>query len=209
MNWLTFFQNELKKPLPGEDAHLEMSPTNRLRSSEAKNNSEVYRESAVAIHLIKLEDELQVLLTQRSEYVGVHSGQISFPGGKVESSDKNGEYTARRESFEETGIPILEGEYLGELTDVFIPVSHFNVQPHLFYHHTQNWEFLKDPREVAEIFWMPVQHLLNPKSKSIIDIPFSNRSTLRQVPCFHYENRIIWGATAIILNEFKEIVKKV
>ncbi|MBU2019607.1 MAG: CoA pyrophosphatase [Bacteroidetes bacterium] len=206
MNWPDFLRNAINNELPGENAHLEMSPLYRIKSSLAKQGATSYRESAVAIHLASIQDELQILLTQRSIYDGVHSGQISFPGGKVEHGDFDEVFTARRESFEETGIPIESGEHLGKLTDVFIPVSGFNVQPHVFYHSSQLLSFKRDPREVSEIFWFPVNELVKPTTKSEESILLSNGSKLDNIPCFRFKEKVIWGATAIILNEFKEIV---
>ena len=207
MSWLTLIEKQLKNPLPGENAHQIMAPSHRLGAKEAKEKAVFYRESSVAIHVLEQQSELSILLTQRSAYDGAHSGQVSFPGGKIEPSDSSVLHAARRESFEETGIPIHEGLFLGTLTNVFIPVSSFDVQVHLLYHSEINWEFKKNDREVAEIFWLPASRLLDDSTTTLLDISISPAVKLKNVPCYVYENKIIWGATAIILSELKVILQ--
>jgi len=100
-NFLENLVDVLKKGIPGEDAHLKMSPLNRGKSSQAILGNTTYKESAVAVILYPKEQSIECILTQRQEYKGKHSGQISFPGGKKEAVDIHIEYTARRETFEE------------------------------------------------------------------------------------------------------------
>jgi 8-oxo-dGTP pyrophosphatase MutT (NUDIX family) len=193
--------------LPGEDAHEAMAPGGRMRSSEALQNAQVVKESGVSIHVFEKNKEARILLTQRTNYKGTHGGQVAFPGGKLEELDKSIEDCARRESWEETGIPKEAGETLGQLTEIYIPVSQFRVRPFVIFHDEFNFELVPEQREVAEIFSIPFRFLLDENSVEKVNIPLSPQFTLKDVPCFKYEDKIIWGATAIILNEFKVMLK--
>jgi 8-oxo-dGTP pyrophosphatase MutT (NUDIX family) len=120
---------QLLEDLPGEHSHQKMSPLNRPLTSDALKNTSNYRESAVAIVLFESNNQIECILTQRPEYDGSHSGQVSFPGGKKEDTDEHLEATARRECKEEIGVELSLENYLGELSPVYIPVSRFLVLP--------------------------------------------------------------------------------
>lgn len=207
MNWLEILTTAIPYNLPGEKVHAEMAPLSRMVSSEALLMAKTVRESAVGIHLIERENDLDILLTQRSAYEGTHGGQISFPGGKKEDSDGTLEFTARRETFEETGLPLHAGLHIGTITEVFIPVSGFRVVPHVFYHKEFNWQLEPSEREVAEIFFLPLRTLLLPELVKKKDILVQTNVRLNDVPYFAYQDYFIWGATAILLNELKHLFK--
>jgi 8-oxo-dGTP pyrophosphatase MutT (NUDIX family) len=133
IDWLTFLKNQITNELPGERAHVEMMPMRGL-SSDALKKANNAKESAVAIHLLQKEKGIEILLTQRNTYEGAHSGQISFPGGKRDASDEDSIHTARRESFEEIAMPFENGELIGPMTEIYIPVSNFHVKPYVFFH---------------------------------------------------------------------------
>ena len=193
----------LNEGLPGEDAHLLMSPL-RGKSSDLLNEVSEYRKSAVGIHLIqKPESDPYFLLIRRSAYDGVHGGQISFPGGKSEITDANPEFTARRESLEEIGIPLNAGEMIGALTQVYIPVSSFLVESYLFLH-SEEPLFELDSREVDALFKIDLRELLLPES--VQEMKISRNNVHFNVPCFYLSEIQVWGATAIILSEFKELL---
>jgi 8-oxo-dGTP pyrophosphatase MutT (NUDIX family) len=191
--------------LPGESAHAQMAPLNRPLSSIAKSKSDNYRESSVAVILVNLEE---IILIQRPEYEGNHSGQVSFPGGKKEESDQDLFETALRESQEEIGIQLPRENYLGKLTPVFIPVSNFHVEAHVFILQEQP-NFIKDDYEVSEIFSIKITELLDDSKVKYTDMKINREYTLNNIPYFDLENKIIWGATALILNELKELLKMV
>ena len=90
--------------------------------------------AAVGIHIENNIGGIRLILIERSKYKGTHSQQIAFPGGKMDSSDLNLEETARRESFEEIGFGLSEGRLIGDLSEVYIPVSGFRVKPFVFIH---------------------------------------------------------------------------
>lgn len=193
--------------LPGEDAHLDLSPLGRKKSSEAMEKAVNPRESAVAIVLFESENGIETILIQRPIYKGNHSGQVCFPGGKMDADDQDYIDTALRECSEEVGIKPDELDHLGALTPIYIPVSNHFVQPHVFFHPSQP-KTKPDPREVDEIFTFPLDYLLDKKRLKRTQIPLPNGRKLEDVPYFDIHKKIVWGATAIILNEFKEVLKR-
>ena len=197
---------KFESELPGERAHFEMAPINRPLSSFALKNAISPRESAVSVILYPKDDTINSILIQRPVYDGTHSGQIAFPGGKKEETDIHLEYTARRESFEEIGLPVESGLLIKEMTKVFIPVSNFIVYPFVFY-----VDFLPElnasEREVEQVIHYKIDHLLNDENQSKMDILLPNNIIQKNIPCFEIENKKIWGATALILNELKMILK--
>ena len=199
---------EIKKGLPGESSHKKMSPLNRPLTSYVLNTDIQVRESAVSIVLFPDESEIKCILIQRPEYDGSHSGQIAFPGGKKDPEDLHLEYTARRETFEEIGIPMSNGQLLGELTHVYIPVSGFLVHPYMYYHHELP-TLIAHPREVAEIFSFSLNELLDKKSFSTMTIRFPTGLIQKNIPCFVLNQKNIWGATALILNELRDLLIRI
>lgn len=199
---LTLFE----KDLPGERAHLAMYPK-RAASSIALKAAENVRMSAVAIVLFETEENgLQTLVIRRQEYDGTHSGQISFPGGKWEQSDPSLQFTALRECEEEIGIPPGELQPVGKLTDVYVPVSSFLIEPYVFYWEEPHTHFLHSEREVASIHRLPI-NLLTDDHIELIDVPLTNGQKLLQTPHFNTGEITIWGATALMLNELREVLQ--
>lgn len=204
------FSEELKNGVPGEKSHLKMAPINRPLSSVAIKTSSNIRESAVSINLFPDPDAsmIKCILIQRPTYEGAHSGQVSFPGGKKEIDDEHLEYTARRETFEEVGIPINTGLLLGELTEVYIPISSFLVRPYIFYHEELP-SLVPDSREVDHVFSFSLSELIDDTSISTMDVRFSTGIIQKNIPCFVLNGKEIWGATALILNELRDLILKI
>lgn len=196
----------ISNQLPGENAHLGMAPINRKLSSIAKAQAQDVRDSAVAIVLFEENDAFRFILIQRPTYEGNHSGQISFPGGKKDPEDENLEATAKRECMEEVGIDLSKAKSLGKLTPVYIPVSNFHVEPYVFFY-PEIPNIVPDEREVASVFSVSTHELVDESNVSTMTVPLGDGFTLRDVPCFLINGKQIWGATALILNEMKEILK--
>jgi 8-oxo-dGTP pyrophosphatase MutT (NUDIX family) len=202
-------QEKINYNLPGVEAHIAFYPLRFI-----KHNAEDYlnfRKSAVAVHIYPNDEpnnDFSILLIERSEYEGTHSKQIAFPGGKVDPDDESLEFTARRESFEEVEIPFDAGTFIGKLTEVNIPVSKFNVMPFVFFHEKLP-PLKKNEREVNEILSISISELVDESNRKAISIKVSNELTMPNVPCFIIQEKIIWGATALILNELKIICKEV
>jgi 8-oxo-dGTP pyrophosphatase MutT (NUDIX family) len=203
---ISLLQDRFQRELPGEKAHQLMMPLGRPISSLAKKDGHNYRDSAVAVIVYEENSDLQIILTQRSIYEGKHSGQISFPGGKKENFDASLLETAIRESHEEIGLLLNHENYLGKLSDVFIPVSLFNVESHVF-SLNERPIFIPDPREVSEIFTISGNELLDGSKIKRREIEIGKDIILKDVPYFHLNDKIIWGATALILSEFRELIK--
>lgn len=199
-------RKKLTQELPGEDAHIAMSPTGRGRSSDALKQASNVRESAVSIVIYEKENGFSSLLIQRPTYKGVHSGQVCLPGGKREDFEKHLHETAMRECMEETGIDQEALELLGALTPVYIPVSNHHVHPYVFYHPSSSPTLTPDPREVVEIIPFELTDLIDDGKIKRTDILVRDDYTLKNVPYFDIQERIVWGATAIILHEFREVL---
>tara|TARA_B100000508_G_scaffold55003_2_gene42636 strand:+ start:40681 stop:41322 length:642 start_codon:yes stop_codon:yes gene_type:complete len=200
-------RDRLEQELPGEDAHVRMSPTGRGRSSQLLKNVSHVHESAVSIVLYENNAVYSSLLIQRPTYKGVHSGQVCLPGGKREDFETHLHQTALRECMEETGIDQNKLELLGSLTPVYIPVSNHHVHPYVFHHPSSTPDLIPDPREVVEIIPFELKQLIEEERIKKTDILIRDDHKLKNVPYFDIEGRVVWGATAIILHEFKEVLK--
>lgn len=194
-------------PLPGEQAHMEFSPM-RGKSSELLKLATNYKESAVAILIyLNEKEELCTLVTERQTYEGTHSGQISFPGGKMDPTDADLLETAIRECKEEIGATIERQHYLRTLTPVFIPVSNFRIEPKLFLLSTKPEELIPQEREVAKILELNLNQLFLPDSITHRPVKMQNNLTMPNIPHFSQNDVHVWGATALILNELKHLIK--
>ncbi len=162
------------------------------------------RLASVAIVLYENNSKINSLLTLRSDYNGHHSGQISFPGGKYEDNDQDLISTARRECFEEIGIHHSSGKYLGKLENLYIPVSGFLIEPHLFFHDSLP-QLNKNEREVAAIIPFELSELVNPQIKTMRDIYYKER-LITNTPVFEISGHQVWGATAILLEDLRRII---
>ncbi|MFY7990067.1 MAG: NUDIX hydrolase, partial [Fluviicola sp.] len=197
-----------ERELPGEAAHHEFLPM-RGSSQAAIANGAPYRLSAVAILLFQnTAGNLSTIVTQRQTYEGTHSGQISFPGGKFEDFDLDLTQTAVRETREEIGLDISNSERIGKLTNVYIPVSQFLVEPHVFIIQDQPSDFQLSPREVNSLHTLDLPTLFTTESVTLRDIKQPNGIILKQVPHFVQNDLFIWGATALMLNELKAMLQK-
>jgi 8-oxo-dGTP pyrophosphatase MutT (NUDIX family) len=204
--WYKNIKKELAN-LPGKAAHLEMIPF-RLPSSDYQGDYNTAKLSAVMCLLFTENNETHGILMERTEDGGKHSGQISFPGGKKELDDPNLEYTALRETHEEIGIHPDSVTVLGELTEVYIPISNFLIQPYLGII-DPDFELNLSPQEVKSVFHFKVTDLLNPSTKQKRTIKNHNGIGLKDIPCFELDSKIIWGATSLILNELKVVLGRV
>lgn len=163
-----------------------------------------YKKSAVGVHLFENGTDLKIVLIQRPPYDGPHGGQMALPGGKAEPTDVSLEHTARRESFEEVGIPIESGVLLGKLTDITIPVSKYIMTPFVFFH-SEMCEMIKEPREVDEIVWVSLEELSKAEVK-LKDIHLNSNLVRKNAPHFELQNKVVWGATSMVLAEFRELI---
>lgn len=204
MNYKLFLElfSKLKYfPLPGKKAHLLAAPIDRLKSvSKKTSNIKRVKKAAVLIYCYPKMDKMHLSLIKRSDYRGIHSGQISFPGGKLEKKDKSLKTTALRECSEELGIYIDLNKELLPLTPIYIPPSNFLVSPYVAYENFYP-NFNPDSREVALHIELPIADLMKLKiEKKILKNEYPNNDL---IPCYIYKSHVIWGATAMILSEFR------
>ncbi len=189
----------LKSELPGIESQQKMAPGIRL-----ENRHEFYRNAAVLILLCRKPGRWHFVLMRRPEYQGAHSGQVSLPGGMREEGDPDMESTALRETREELGIEEEEIHILGKLSRLHIPVSGIEVTPFVA-HCPEIPEFHPDPAEVEYLIEVPLADLLNPE-KSQIE-PRVILCRIVRVPCFDFGGNRVWGATAMILSEFLDLLR--
>ena len=194
--------------LPGEEAHNIMVPKERLEKMKSINMNIVNPKTAAVMMLFYPKDgKTYLVLIVRNSYKGVHSSQIAFPGGKYEQEDLNFEQTALRETHEEIGVHPSKIMVLKAFTQLYIPPSNFMVYPFLGVS-KEEISFHPNPYEVAGIIELPLSIFL---SNSIIvhsKIATSYSSSV-EVPAFKIEDHIVWGATAMMLSELKEVLKYV
>jgi len=200
--------SEISKTIAGgKEAQYKLVPKIRkqqLKSVYAANTAK--KAAVLALFYPNSENETLFLLTKRASYKGVHSAQISFPGGKFDINDLNLESTALRETFEETGVSLKSISIFKEMTEVYIPPSNFLVTPFLGIS-KKPLDFKKN-HEVEEIIQVSLKDLLSTKSISETIISTSYAKNLK-VPCFMLNDYIVWGATAMMLSEIRELLKKV
>lgn len=166
------------------------------------------KESAVLILLYEKNFETHIVLTERTIYNGKHSGQISLPGGKKEVYDLNLEQTALRETFEEIGVSNHHIEILNNLTHLYIPVSNFLVFPYVAKLNGVP-SFVKEEKEVQNILEVKLNDLLNEKNISKKEFYYKQADIKFEAPIYKVNDLVVWGATAMILSEFLEIIKSI
>jgi len=204
---LDFIKRQLKKPLPGWEAQKLMAPTFREEEIKQAGRAKLKsRKSAVLILLYEKKGQFYVPFIRRSEYKGVHSGQISLPGGQFEETDSSFENTARRETEEEIGISRDEIVILGQISDLYIPPSNFLVKPFVGYL-SKNPEFITDPTEVQKLIEIPLAAFYAENVIGKKDFISSSTHRTKKAPYYEVNNVEIWGATAMIISELLEIIR--
>lgn len=165
------------------------------------------RKSAVmALFYPNAEGETNFVLILRKTYSGVHSNQVGFPGGKSEPEDINYETTALRETEEEVGVDLNSIKVIREITATYIPPSNFLVQPFIgIVQETPT--FVAQPSEVEAIIEVSLVDFLS--EKAVIEKELTNSYMKKiQVPAFYLNEYVVWGATAMMLSEVKDIISK-
>lgn len=175
-------------------------PFSRPTVSAALEAGKEVRYAAVALPVFPKAGEWQIALMKRTEYPGVHSGQISIPGGEVEAGDIDLTFTACREFREEMGVTLPPDSIISGLSDRYIPPSQFAVTTFIAVLEAEPcWNV--DADEVANVLVMPISQLLH--SNALVSTAIQVQKGVRvDLPAYHYADEVIWGATAIILTEF-------
>jgi 8-oxo-dGTP pyrophosphatase MutT (NUDIX family) len=194
--------------LPSITSHIKMAPLERVKSlQEPIYSSLTAKKAAVMMLFYPKESETHLVLIKRNSYPGVHSSQIAFPGGKVDPEDVDFRQTALRETFEEIGISEDKISVVKDFTPLYIPPSDFLVYPFMGVCSTEI-EFVLQQEEVAGIIEVPLKTLLDESiiSNKILDTSYAKSL---EVPVFEIEGHIVWGATAMMLSELKDVLKVV
>jgi 8-oxo-dGTP pyrophosphatase MutT (NUDIX family) len=198
---LNTLKTRLQLPLPGKEAQYLLAPSYR----SGMNEDGPRKKAGVILLLYLKNNELHFPLIERPVYNGAHSGQISFPGGQVDPADKNLTETSLRECEEEIGLKASKIEVIGELTSLFIPASKFEVFPIIgFYRETPS--FIPQKEEVASIIEVPLSLLLSESCIEYKKVEFNGLE--ESIPFYNIYNKMVWGATAMMLSEFVCIWKE-
>ncbi len=205
---MNFYDNLLisfNRPLPGEVAQNLMAPQN---SKDYRIPLPNHKIACVVILLHFYENQHFITFIQRAQShpEDKHAGQISFPGGKLDPSDISFQDCALRELEEELGIDSSNVKILGQLTPLYVYVSNFLVYPFVGFVEKKPI-YTPQVSEVADVLEIPLNYFSKPHISKIKTIEVHNR-TLENTPYYDLNGHILWGASAMILSEFLEIVRK-
>ena len=197
-----------KMELPGESIQLKMAPIERLieLKSKAREVNSAKRAGVLTLFYPDADGETSLVLILRKTYKGVHSAQIGFPGGKHEAQDTSMQETALRETEEEVGVSKESVSVLKELTEIYIPPSNFFVQPFLGIT-PKTPAFVLQDDEVEALIEVPLLHFMDDAVLTTKVLSTSYAKNI-DVPAFLLNDHVVWGATAMILSEVRELLKK-
>lgn len=192
--------------LGGIRSHAKMIPKERELIKTPSNLTSNPRKAAVlALFYPKSNHKTHFLLILRPDYDGTHASQIGFPGGKYEDEDIDLRQTALRETYEEVGVNIKDIMIAKQMTDTFIPPSNFLVRPFIGFTDRQP-DFVTN-HEVEQLIEVSLYDLLREDSVSTENLSTSYMQNI-DVPCFRLNNITVWGATAMMLSEIKDLIKE-
>lgn len=198
-------ESQLRKPLPGRSAQAKMAHFNRPYSPEIPQDAKL---ACVMLLLYPKDNQTYFVLIERmsTNKNDRHSGQISFPGGKLDQTDLTLLDGALRETEEEVGINQKDIKSIGSLTDLYIDVSNFHVFPFIG---TLDYtpKFVPQPTEVQSILEVPLTLLQDPATRQAKNLKIGKGITIKNAPYFNIFGHVVWGATAMMLNEFLEVLK--
>ncbi|MEK6155195.1 CoA pyrophosphatase [Flavobacteriaceae bacterium 3-367] len=197
-------------PLPGESSHHKMAPLDRIKELKALNVERQAPKKAGVMALFYPDDRYHthLLLILRKTYPGVHSNQIGFPGGKEERGDANILETALRETEEEVGVDLKKVQVLRPLSEIYIPPSNFEVYPYLGLYQKES-PFRLQESEVEALVEVPLDHFMDDGNLINQRLTTSYSQGKVPVPAFKLNGYTVWGATAMMLMEVKELFKRV
>jgi len=189
----------LQNTLPCEFSHRKMLPMHRELTPSSYEIDKL-KHSSVLLLIFRENNEHFILLIKRTLHMKHHAGQIAFPGGRIEVGESALE-TALRETYEEIGIDKNRITILGSLSDIYVQVSQFVIHPFVGWIDNKS-NIIIDKNEVEKVVYFPIVALNN----EIEEVELETISGILKVPCIKHENEIIWGATSMILAEFKDVM---
>jgi 8-oxo-dGTP pyrophosphatase MutT (NUDIX family) len=200
-------EQRLCEPLPGAAAHEPFRAVTSSGSLPRFEHKLPPKPGSVLILLYPGESgDVVFPLIKRPDYAGMHSGQVSFPGGKAEPGENHVE-TAIREAKEEIGIKPDDVKVIGRLSDFFVIPSNFIVVPVVAYAHNRP-EFYPDAREVSRILECPLPSIITDSEIKRKEILVAGKFQL-MAPHFEVDGEIVWGATAMMLGELRACLKEI
>ncbi len=200
--FIEVLEQRLRGPKPGPAAQMRMCPRPLPGQRKFDEMEATSLKAGVMILLYPRSGGLHVLLIRRTENVLHHKSQISLPGGRLHEGEGIVQ-AALRETWEETGVTPDAVKVIGALSPLYIPRSNYCMYPVVGFAETP-FPFVPEVREVAEIIEVPLAHLARPESvrtetRTIGDLP-------SEIPFYEFGKVKIWGATAMVLSEFLDLV---
>ncbi len=201
-----------RKILPGLSSQLKMAPVTRLgellksqkQTGQDFATSGYHKKSAVLVLLYPKNDLVYLAMMVRAIDDTIHSGQVSFPGGSVEKSDLSIEHTALREAWEEIGVDPETVNVIGQLTKLYIHPSNFDVFPIVGI--AGSTPVFMPNQEVRSLLEVNIDALLDSSASGYKQIAYRTGDEF-VVPCYYINNEVVWGATAMILSEFLDVMR--
>lgn len=201
INFVKFLQNN--NVLFGIKSHIKLSPHKNGKPLRSFTPDKKFVKKSAVMLLLKhnANDDYNLIFTLRSSELKSHSGQISFPGGRIEKNETPIS-AALREVQEEIGIPPEKIELISKLSELYVPPSNSLIAP--FVGITNYDDFQLNKSEVQEIFQVPFSYFTN--SNNIKTIKREFHGEFIDIPCWDLgKSEVLWGATAMILSEFIDI----
>ena len=196
-------EERLRDPRPGLAAQLSMAPRPRPGGKVYTEVEGTCLKAAVLLLIYPKPDALHLVLIRRADTVLHHKDQIGLPGGQLKDAE-NLEQAALRETWEEIGIPADRIKIIGSLTPLYISPSNFCVYPFVGTMETSP-SFKPDPTEVAGIIEIPLAYLKDPANSRTETWTIDSRPVV--VPFIEFGAHKIWGATAMVLAEFLQVIQ--
>lgn len=187
------------RPMRGD---YDLNPEMASEITKDQQSAIPLRAAAVMIGLLDGPDGLRVLFTRRTDDLEHHPGQISFPGGHIDKGDIDATHAAIRETYEETGVAAEHITVIGRL-DTYVTRTGFSIVPVVGYI-SGPFTLTPDPKEVAEIFEVPLSHFMNPANHQLLERNFNGK--IRKFYAMPYGDYYIWGATAGMLFNLYEVL---
>lgn len=204
-SFLTYLSVALQGELLGIEAHQKMLPPGR-RLITQESEASIIKPSGVLLLLFPDAGKIYLCLIKRPSTMKHHPSQISFPGGKVEKEDASAEMAALREAQEEVGIDPSQVKILGKLSELYVEVSKFLIHPFIAWADKKP-DFIINKAEVDELILLPINDLV--ANETIMETDMDTLTGRLRIKYYPFNSQIIWGATAMILSELIEILKKI
>ena len=196
-------ERKLKADMPGWASQSKMSPRPRPGQKPYAEVESTCLKAGVMLILIERGGSWQIVFIRRTHTVLHHKDQISFPGGQVEPGESFVQ-AALRETQEEIGIETVRLRVLGALTPLYIPPSNFCIYPFVSTTPVPD-SYVPRPDEVVEVIEIPLLHLMDPAN--VRQEVRTVRGERVEVPYYAYKQNKVWGATAMVLAEFIDILR--